>query len=149
MRTFWKNLLAIVVSYVALAITIFGSFSLAYAILGADGSYQPGSWEVSNTWIVLSIGLGFGAAWLGGVICTNIAGNHTAPKYLIALIVVLGVFSAVTISQDAPDTVRTIIPTLTEAMSQSIQPPWLTWLNPLLGGFGVALGSGLVREAIS
>ncbi|MCY4001800.1 MAG: hypothetical protein OXF84_13470 [Bacteroidetes bacterium] len=148
MRFIWKNIVAVVVSYLVIAVTIMGSFSLAYVLLGVDGSYQPGSWKVSNIWIVLSIVLGLGSAWIGGVTCVKIADNHSAPKYLIALIVVFGVFSAMMITQDVPDTVRTVIPTLTEAMDQSVQPTWLTWINPLLGGFGVAWGSGLFRGEI-
>ncbi len=140
------SLLAVVLSYIAIALTIMITFSLAYLILGAEGSYQEGSWNVSTTWVILSIIIGLGAAWMGGKLCVKIASNHTAPKYLIALIMVLGIASAIWANQSELDTVRTATPTISEAMSNSIQPTWLVWLNPIIGGLGIALGSGLFKK---
>ena len=138
------SFLAVVVGYLGTALIVMVTFSLAYLILGAEGSYQPDSWNVSMTWVVLSIVVGLGAAWTGGRICIWIAGNHVAPKYLVALIVVLGVVSAMMTNQGDVDTIRTVTPSIMEAMSYSVQPAWLTWLNPVLGGVGVAMGSGLL-----
>lgn len=139
------NLLAVVVSYLAIAITIMIIYNLAYLILGAEGSYQAGSWNVSTTWVILSIIVGLGSAWLGGKICTRMARNHVAAKYLIALIIVLGIVTAMTTNQGEMETVREIAPSMMEAATKSIQPMWLVWLNPLLGAFGVAIGSGLLH----
>ena len=139
------NLLAVVVSYLAISITIMIVYSLAYLVLGAEGSYQPGSWNVSTTWVILSIVVGLGSAWLGGKICTRIAGNHVAAKYLIALIIVLGVVTALTTNQADMETVREVTPSILEAMGQSIVPVWIVWLNPLLGALGVAIGSGVIN----
>ncbi|MXX97754.1 MAG: hypothetical protein F4065_03800 [Rhodothermaceae bacterium] len=147
MRKFWMNLLAVVASYFAIAITIMVIYSLAYLILGAEGSYQTGSWNVSTTWVILSIIVGLGSAWLGGKICTRIAGNYVAAKYLIALIIVLGVVTALTTNQGDMETVREVTPSIMEAMGQSIVPMWYVWLNPLLGALGVAIGSGVLNAS--
>ncbi len=145
MRKFWMNLLAVVASYLVIGITIMVTFSLSYFILGAEGSYQEGSWNISTTWVILSIAAGLGAAWLGGKVCTRIAGNFVAPKYLIALIVVLGIATAMTTNPAEMESVRETAPPMFEAMRSSIQPIWLTWLNPFAGALGVAFGSGLLN----
>lgn len=138
------NLLAVVVGYLATAITIIITYNVAYLILGAEGSYQTDSWNVSTTWVILSIIVGLGSAWLGGRICTRIAGSHVAAKYLIALIIVLGIVTAMMTNQGEMETVREVAPSMMEAAAKSIQPMWLAWLNPLLGALGVAIGSGLL-----
>lgn len=144
MRKFWMNLLAVVASYLVIGITIMVTFSLSYFILGAEGSYQEDSWNISTTWVILSIVVGLGAAWLGGKVCTRIADNFVAPKYLIALIVVLGIATAMTANPEEMESVRETTPPMFEAMRSSIQPIWLTWLNPFMGALGVAFGSGLL-----
>ena len=97
--------------------------------------------------MILSIIVGLGSAWLGGKICTRIAGNHVAAKYLIALIIVLGVVTALTTNQGDMETVREVTPSIMEAMGQSIVPMWYVWLNPLLGALGVAIGSGVLNAS--
>lgn len=145
MRTFFKNLLAVIIGYLGIALIIMVSFSIAYMILGAEGSYQSNSWNVSTTWIILSIGLGFVSAWIGGKICISIARNHVAPKYLVALILMFGILSIMNADHESIDTVRSISPSIMEAMNNSIQPLWLSYLNPGLGVLGVIIGSGLLR----
>ena len=146
MRKFWMSLLAVVVGYLALAMMVMVALGLAYLILGAEGSYQSRSWNVSTTWVILAIVIGLGSAWCGGRICVQIAHNHVAPKYLIVLILLMGVLYAMTANQADVDAVRTVTPSIFEAMNNpnTTQPKWLLWLNPLLGSIGVAIGSGLL-----
>lgn len=145
MKRIGINLLAVITGYLSMAIVIMITFSLAYLILGPERSYQPRSWNVSTVWIILSIVVGLGGAWLGGKICIKIACNHLAPKYLIAWVVVLGITSAIMANQGDVEAIRNVQPSNWEAMQNSIQPVWLTWLNPLLGVLGVAVGSGLLN----
>ena len=98
------------------------------------------------TWNVISILVSFGVAWLGGKVCYRVAKNHVAPKYLIALVAVLGVLTAImAMMEGETDTVRAIGPAVFEAAQNAREPFWITWLNPLLGAAGVALGSGLLK----
>ena len=147
MRTFLFNALAVVAGYVAIAVGIILLFSLAYLILGAEGSFQPQSWDVTMAWNVVSIVVGFGVAWIGGKVCYMIARNLTAPKYLVALIVVLGVVSGLmsTMMGDGGEVIRDTVPSVFEAAQGANEPLWITWLNPLLGAVGAALGSGLLK----
>ncbi len=147
MRNFWMNLLAVVAGYLVMAIGIGVIFSLAYMVMGAEWAYQPGSWDVSVGWVIMSIIVGIGVAVGAGKICYLIARNHTATKYLIALVLVLGVVSAIMmmIGGGGGDEVRDFAPSVFEATEKSVQPVWVSWLNPLIGAAGVAVGSGLVK----
>jgi hypothetical protein len=49
-----RSIVAVVVGYLVLAVGIFVGFSLLYLILGADGSFQAGSYKVSTTWVAVS-----------------------------------------------------------------------------------------------
>jgi len=120
------------------------AFDLAYSILGMDGSQQSdqGRFPLLGLFLVLI----FGATWIGGVVCKRIADNRAAPKYLISLMVILGIFSVMTISQESPIPVQSVFPIFTEAMAYSVLPSWSTWIIPLLGGLGVAVGSGLFHR---
>ena len=146
MRNFWMNLLAVVVGYLVMAIGIGVIFSVAYIVMGAEGAYQPDSWDVSSGWVIMSIIVGVCVALVAGKVCYLIARNHTATKYLIALVLVLGVVSAIMMMiGGGGDEVRDIAPSVFEATEKSVQPVWLSWLNPLIGAAGVAVGSGLVK----
>ncbi|MYI84851.1 MAG: hypothetical protein F4058_05875 [Rhodothermaceae bacterium] len=147
MRNFWMNLLAVVVGYLVMAIGIGVVFSAAYMVMGAEGAYQPDSWDVSSAWVIMSIIVGVCVALVAGKVCYLIARNHTATKYLIALVLVLGVVSAITmmVGGGGGDEVRDFAPSVLEATEKSVQPVWLSWLNPLIGAAGVAVGSGMVK----
>lgn len=147
MRNFWMNLLAVVAGYLVMAIGIGVIFSLAYMVMGAEWAYQPDSWDVSAGWVIMSIIVGAGVAVGAGKVCYLIARNHTAAKYLIALVLVLGITSAIMmmIGGGGGDEVRDFAPSVFEATEKSVQPVWLSWLNPLIGAVGVAVGSGLLK----
>ncbi|MYF63443.1 MAG: hypothetical protein F4183_02990 [Rhodothermaceae bacterium] len=141
------NLLAVVVGYLVMAVGIGVIFSVAYMVMGAEGAYQPDSWDVSSAWVIMSIIVGVCVALVAGKVCYLIARNHTATKYLIALVLVLGVVSAITmmVGGGGGDEVRDFAPSVLEATEKSVQPVWLSWLNPLIGAAGVAVGSGMVK----
>ena len=147
MRNFWMNLLAVVAGYLVMAVGIGGIFSLAYMIMGAEWAYQPESWDVSVGWVIMSIIVGVCVAIGAGKVCSLIARNHTAPKYLIALVLVLGILSAIMMMTGGGggDEVRDFAPSVFEATEKSVQPVWLSWLNPLIGAVGIAIGSGLMK----
>ena len=56
-----------------MALSIMVVFTAAYLVLGADGSFRSESWQVSTIWLILSIVVGLGAAWVGGNVCQRIA----------------------------------------------------------------------------
>lgn len=140
--------------WLTMAVAVFALNLVAWAVLGPDGAFQPGSWEVSWGWSLGSIAIGLLAAIAGGLVCSKIADGPWGVRILVAIVVVFGVLVAMgnlemTGLEGAadvdpgprPDDVGMI-----EAMSTAQQPIWLTWLNPLLGAVGAILGSRLNRS---
>lgn len=132
---------SVVVGYIVMFVVVFVTFSAAYLGLGTERSFQPGSYEVSMLWNVLSIVLGFIAAVIGGMVCIRIAKDPRGPKWLAGLVLVLGIALAVpTLRQAPPSEPRTAeVPNL-EAMGKARQPPWVALLNPVIGVIGVLVG---------
>ena len=64
-----RKILGVIAGYLAMAAFVFLTFSILYALLGAENTFEPGSYKVSSTWLVLSIILGLIAAIIGGYIC--------------------------------------------------------------------------------
>jgi hypothetical protein len=139
---------AVIAGYVVIVAAIFFSFTLAFLVIGSDSAFLPGSWSVSATWVTISIILGLLAALLGGWVAAYIARRPAGPNALAALVLFLGLVVAVTTSPPAPaggDAVRTGSVRSMEAMRRGRAPPWLAWVNPLIGAAGVLIGGGLRR----
>jgi hypothetical protein len=137
-----RNIIGVIVGYVAMAAFIFISFTILYLILGTEGSFQPGSFEVSTTWLILSIVLGFIAAVVGGYVCVLIAKNKKAAMWLAGIVFVLGIILAIPqFNDEKADLVREGELSNTEAMENAVQPEISLILNPILGALGVLAGS--------
>ncbi len=141
----WRSVGAVVVGYVVMFAFVFVSLSIAYLILGTDGAFQSGTYEVSVAWIVVSFVLSFVAAMLGGLVSAAIGKGSRAPLGLAVLVLVLGLAMAVPVltapEQDAAtrdEAVATF-----EAMSQARQPGWVAVLTPIVGAVGVLIGGSL------
>jgi ABC-type transport system involved in multi-copper enzyme maturation permease subunit len=135
----------IALGYLVMAFFVFATFSLAYLTLGADRSFQPGTYEVSEIWAFLSILLGLGAAIVGGFLCASVSRTRTAPIVLAALVLVMGIVGAALMPpsdelapQPRPGNVGNF-----EAMQNASTPPWIAWLNPFMGAAGVLAGAHL------
>lgn len=139
---------AVVLGYVAMFFFIFTTFSLLYLALGAERTYQPGTYDATALWMAASLPLSLAAAIGGGWVCARVAHNPSAAKYLAGLVLVLGVVSAYfeLSSAPPPKEARTSNVTNMEAMMKSRQPTWVAVVNPIIGVVGVMLGARLVRE---
>ncbi|MDX1439794.1 MAG: hypothetical protein R3284_07830 [Rubricoccaceae bacterium] len=144
-----KNILGAVAGYVAMFVAIFVLFSLAFMLIGVEGSYQENTYHVSMLWIVVSLLLSFPVGMTGGYVTKMIAGNDKAIKILLGIVVVLGLFMAsgslfVETSEVArPETVGNM-----EAMMNSIQPLWVGLLVVLMHIAGVLYGARLRKEGV-
>ncbi len=120
-----------------------------YLILGAEGAFQPGNYQASTTWLVLSTILGLIAAVLGGLVCVIIAKDHKAAIWLAGLVLVLGIIFAIP-GLNAPEAetnkVREGNVDNIEAMQNAKQPPIALILNPIIGAIGVMAGSRLKKS---
>lgn len=145
-----RSILAVIVGYFVIFVCVFCSFSIAYLLMGTEGAFRSGSYEVSNLWLALSIPLALIAAVIGGFACAKIARGGRAPFVLAGLVLGLGLISAVFEMQAEPaPTTRSAEVGNLEAMGQARQPLWIAWLNPFLGAAGVVLGSSLATRRSS
>lgn len=141
---------AVLLGYIAMGFAVFAAMSLVYMAIGADGAFQPGTYEVSALWIVVSIAIGFGAALLGGWVARAVARRATGPRVLAAVVAVLGVALALTSMGGAPDPgVRSDTVGTFQAAAVAQTPFWLMLLNPVIGAIGVLVGGRAVRSEAS
>ena len=139
----------VIVGYLVMFVIVFSTFSVAFLAMGTDGAFQPGSYEVSMLWIVISIILGIAAAVAGGYVCALIARGAAPVKWLAGLVVILGILSAIPALMP-PDpslpTARDAALGNMEAMMNARTPAWIALLNPVIGAIGVMMG-GRLRQA--
>lgn len=139
--------LSVVGGYATMFIFVFVTFTVAYFILGADGAFRPGSWDVSGAWIVVTVVLSFIAAYLGGMVCARIDTSGKAPLYLIGLIIVLGIVTILITEAPAEMGPRASDVDNFAAMTNAQQPDWVLYVNPLIGALGVAFGCGMIGRS--
>ena len=143
-----RGILGVVAGYVAMALLIFLMFTIAYLAMGANRAFNPGSFDPTLFWIVISFFLSFVAALVGGYTCATIAKSKRAAQVLAGLVLVLGIIVAIPVltSGDARANNRTgDVPNI-EAMQKARTPGWVALMNPLIGAVGVMVGAGL-RQA--
>lgn len=143
-----RGIVGVVVGYVVMALLIFLTFSVAYIAMGANRAFNPGSFDPTLFWIVISFFLGFVAALVGGYTCATIAKSKRAAQVLAGLVFVLGIIVAIPVltSADTRPNVRMgDVPNM-EAMQKARTPGWVALMNPLIGAVGVMVGAGL-RQA--
>lgn len=141
---------SVVAGYVTMFVAVFLLFSAGYLVLGAEGSFQPGSWDVSFVWVVLSIVVSLAGAVAGGYVCAVIAKDPKGPVALVVVVVVLGLLMALPMlmggAPEPPATLRPEDVGLFDAMQSAHQPTWIALLNPLLGAVGVLIGTRLYKR---
>lgn len=140
MNPLLKNILAAVLGYVVMVLTVFATFSLMWLALGPRGAFEPGAWDVSDAWVAGSILLGLLGAVLGGLACARVTVDHRAIMFLIGLVLLMGILSAVPEAADRLAGPRPDDVSMMEAMTSAQQPPWIAWLNPVIGALGALLG---------
>ena len=143
-----RNILGVVLGYVAMFAFIFISFTVLYLILGADGSFESGTYEVSIIWIIISFIFGLAAAVLGGYLCVLISKNNKTALVLAALVLIFGIAMAIPALGESADDVyemRKNDVSNMEAMQNAKQPAYMLILNPIIGALGVFAGSKLKK----
>lgn len=145
-----RLILAVVLGYVLMFVTVFLTFSGAYLAMGADRAFQPGSYEPSTLWVAVSFFLGFLAAVAGGYVCVAVARKMPPALALAALVIAIGLASAGAMMMRPPDarpTARSGEVSNLEAMKNARQPLWIAFVNPFLGAAGVLLGARLKDQS--
>lgn len=141
-----RILASVVVGYLVLFLCVFALLTGAFFAMGTDRAFEPGSYQVTVTWILVSFVLSFAAAVVGGLVSKAIARTPTGPKALAGLVLVLGLALAAMVAMapsppmDRPGDLSNL-----EAMQQAQQPVWVAVLNSFLGAAGVLLGGRLKK----
>jgi hypothetical protein len=139
-----RNILSVIAAYIAMAITIFLTFTLLYSVLGADGSFKPGSYDVTNTWAIASVILGFIAVLIGGYIAVLISKNQSSALWFGIVVLILSLLLAIfKFQQGNPHLVRSGDVSNMLAMGNAQNPTWLNFLVPFTGFFAALVGGKL------
>lgn len=149
-----RTILAVVVGYTSMFALVVMSLGLAWWVLGAKGAFAGEGPYLSIAWLAFSIGGGFVAAVVGGFMARRLGGPG-AVKGLLVLLLVLGLFSALTAekayerrqaaAQTAVESAEIAGKPVTElsfveAGQVAKNPPWYNWVIPLIGAAGVLIG---------
>ncbi len=138
-----RALVAVIAGYLSLFLVVFGGLTVAFLSMGTAAAFEPGSYDVSKAWILVSVVVTAAAALVGGLVCGKIAQTRTPVKVLMALVGVLGLLSAsVVMYKPAPTEPRPESLSNFEAMQSARTPAWAGALNTLIGVVGVAAGAG-------
>lgn len=141
-----RSILGVILGYVVMFAVVFATFSACYLAMGADRAFQPGSYEPSILWLVVSFVLGFIAAVAGGWICALVSRGGRAPSVLAAVVVALGLGMAIPVfTGSAPEKPQTRTHDVgnMEAMQSADTPKWVALVNPFLGAAGALAGARL------
>ena len=144
-----RAIIAVIVSYIAMFILVFLTFTCVYLILGADMAFKPASYDASNLWLAIAFAINFVIAIIGGLICAAIAKGGRAPVALAVVVFVLGMLLAIPTIMGynaRPNMIRTGNVSNMEAMQRAKQPNWVPILFPFIGAAGVLIGGRLKRR---
>lgn len=143
-----RNVLGVIVGYIAIAAIVFVGLAVAFFVLGVDKVYEPLLFDVTMLWIIVMLAVGFLAAFIGGAVCKMIARSPKGSMALAVVVLVLGgVMAAVEGMKETPAVppVRTGETSMTEAMMNSKQPMWVSIANPIIGVIGVMIGASIIK----
>jgi hypothetical protein len=137
-----KSILAIIVSYVAIFIFMFAAFTGFYFVLGAEGTFQTDSYNVTTLWIALTVVVCLVAGVIGGFLCAAISKSKRTCQVFALIVFFLGLFACIMAMQrpDAPNIRAGEVSNL-EAMGLAVSPMWVHLLTSVVSATGVLLGA--------
>lgn len=143
-----RRLFGIIVGYIVMAAIVFITFTLLYMALGVDNTFEPGSYNVTIMWVILSLLLSIIAAVIGGYVCTFISKDKKTTYVFAAIVFVLGIVLAIPQLSKTEETskIREGNVSNMQAMKDAKQPVSTLFLNPILGAVGIFAGSKLWKD---
>jgi ABC-type antimicrobial peptide transport system permease subunit len=139
-----KFILAIIVSYVVGNLVFFGLITGCFFLLGVERVFQPDSYEVSRTWLALTLIVSFLGAVIGGYLCLSISRSWGTCQVLALIVLMLTSISCILefrrINPDAPN-IRAGDVEYFDAMKLGVPPRWFPFVNPIVTCMGVLVGA--------
>ncbi|TVP55848.1 MAG: hypothetical protein EA351_09545 [Gemmatimonadales bacterium] len=146
----WRTVLGTFAGYAAIFVWTVLTFTLWWWVLGQEMAFHPGTAEVTGAWLAGTLPLNLVGAVLGGWVAARVGGrpaSRPAVVSLLLVLVILGVWMAITQTTASDEAVVAIDPASDlspfEAAAVAIQPLWISWVLPALGGLGVWMGGVL------
>jgi hypothetical protein len=143
-----RNILAVIAGYIGMAIVVMGGLTGAYLTMGADKAFEPATYEVTTTWLIVWGAVSIVSAIVAGLICAKMS-KHSKGA-VISLVILTGVLGAANsvymVTREIPpeNLVRIGDTSNFEAMNKGIAPKWVYIAEPLIGIVGVILGAMIV-----
>ena len=142
-----RQILGGIAGYIAMFVFIFATFTVLYLVLGADGAFQAGTYNVSMMWVALSTILGLIAAIVGGYVAAALGKSGTAVKITAGIVLVMGIITiAVIIGSPGAVEARAADVSNLEAMGKAQTPLWVSVINLVVGIVGVFIGGRLRKQ---
>lgn len=142
-----RSILSVIAGYGVMFLLVFVAFTCLYLAVGANGAFEPGTYNVGLLWIAASTVLGTAAAIAGGWVCAHIARRPMPARVLAGIVVALGmVLAGLSVAAPAanPAPRAADVPNL-EAMTKARLPHWLEFASPILSAAGVLVGARLKK----
>lgn len=141
-----RTIAAVVVGYLAMFAIVFVGLSVGYVIMGTDGAFKPNSYEISAGWAVLMLVVGVIAALVGGLVAAAIGRTSASVIALAAVVLVLGLLSAIPTFTAKPPGERTADVSSMDAMMTAVTPVWAVIVNIIIGVVGVLIGGSSIKK---
>ena len=135
----------VILGLIAILVVEFFVLTGLFLVLGADRTFQPGTFDVSSIWMLGQILVVFIAAMVGGKVCAIISAKPSAVKTLAALLLILGIIGALPMLRVDLPNIRTGDVSSMQAMGFVREPTWFLLLVPVVGVAGALIG-GRVRN---
>ena len=138
-----KSILAIIASYAVMFIFFFAAFTGCYFALGAEGTFQADSYQVSTLWIALTVVVCLLGGMVGGFVCAAISKSRKTCQIFAFIVFFLGLVACIPAMKRSPDApnVRAGEVSNLEAMDLAVLPMWVHLLTPVISAAGVLLGA--------
>ena len=139
-----RSILAAVLGYIVMVIVVMAVIGIAWAILGGSVAFEGEGPNPSTAWLTFNIVSGFLAAAVGGCVALRIGKSALAVKILVGIVVLLGLYFALTAESSYADREQVDKPvaemTFWEAGQHAKHPTWYNWTIPLVAVAGVLVG---------
>lgn len=136
-----------VLGYIVMFVIVFCGLTLAWMLLGADGAFQPGGFDVSMTWIAISIVVAIIAALAGGKVARLVAKAPLGPQVLAGLVIIIGIVSMIpAMTMEPAMATRPGDMPMMEAIAQARTPMWMMIVNPIIGAIGALIGGNALKR---
>lgn len=147
-----RNILGIAAGYIAVTALSFFSSNFLFYVLGANASFDPGTFKVNTTWLILFMLSGLVASIIGGWVCMRIVKNQKVVTVLAGIVLILGLVLSIpelTESDAERNQLREgNVPTMI-AMENAKLPRKALVINPFIAVIGIMIGAGIWKSSHS